>query len=787
MKVHAPSNYMPDRILEKDDATTVMISADHKAEGTAQGSTGDRIHAHYAIRDRIGDGGMGIVYLAKDRKLDRYVAIKRLNNKALSVPSLRRRFLQEARSVAALNHVNIIHVYAWGEDDEGPYIVMEYVSGPPRETIGWPSDQGYPQPPFSLEQRVSSQGQLGLDDAIELIIKIGQAVSYAHANNVIHRDIKPANILLTADEQPKIADFGLARLVRAEESKLTMSGEKLLSLGYGAPEQENNAGLSDERSDIYGLGALLYFAITGQNPRYFRDSDIPSPLRDVLSKAMATDREKRWQTAQSFTEALGAILEHKNDNQPTVKTTWRCKWCDTVNPLSLRYCGECGWDGAEECAECGQRTFFGVQFCGKCGADARSYEAIQMIIARMEKFMQQRQFEKVLSFAGRTLGFEPAGETGHALLKRMQSLREEAEKAIARCERLRERIGIELQSQNYERAKAQIEKYRELSTDSNEFEEELSRLPALLLDRDLARAKTAMRNKDRDTAAEICRKIISRYPENRECTVLLRKIRAYNTNAHMHKFLVLGVLAIILYVLSLPPILRLNPKLLRSNFWRHNFFGPAIVLYNESGSGPLLTDYASLWGIKEPIGFNPYSHPAEEAEAMIGASETLSPALKNLLKSYNKRIAAIEAKHLQRQKMLPEEYLRALDDFKEQRRNAGDFEGWELARRERDRFVRERTLSPTGGVGGSIELSGMRAKHLEKWENLADDHAGRIVKATEKILTKLKEKLSVKTKSGDMDEARRINAEITRITSNAVYISAKKRLERSPRSRHEIP
>ncbi len=776
MKVSAPSIYVPDETLEEDDATTVIISADQEAESKTQCGSGARILAHYAVRDKIGDGGMGVVYLAKDLKLDRFVAIKRLNAKALSGPLLKRRFLQEARAVAALNHVNIIHIYARGEDADGPYIVMEYVSGPPRETSGWPREQGYPPPPFSLEQRVSRQGQLGLDDAIELVIKVGQAISYAHANNVIHRDIKPANILLDANEQPKIVDFGLARLIRKEESKITMSGEKLLSLGYGAPEQEFNAGLADERSDIYGLGALLYFAITGQNPRYFRDSDIPSPLRDVLSKAMATDREKRWQTAQSFTEALNTILAQKNDKQPTVKTTWRCKWCDTVNPLSLRYCGECGWDGAEDCAECGQRTFFGVQFCGECGADARGYEAIQMIISRMEKCMQEREFEQVLSFAGRTLGFEPAGETGHALLKHMQSLREKAENAIARREHLRGRIKIELQSQNYERAKMQIEEYRGLSTDCSEFEEELSRLPALLLDRDLTRAKTAMRNKDRRTAAEICQKILSKYPEHRDCSVILRRIRSYYANTRILQCLVLLVLTGLLYVLSLPPILRVNPEILRSNFWLQDFFRPAIMLYATSRPEPLLTDYAALWGIKESIKLNSEKTPSEVVEAITTDVEPFIPELDNLLKKYNERVIEIETDYLQRQKRWPGEYLLALDALTEQRRSAGDFEGWEHTRRERERFVLERTLTRSGISDSQPELSELQIQHLGKKENLADDRARKIVRETEKILTNLKRQLSEKTKSGNMDAATRINAEIRRIRSSTTYTPAKKRM-----------
>ena len=284
----------------------------------------DKLFDQYTIYSKIGNGGMGVVYLARDRRLGRFVAIKRLNSQAQSIPSLRQRFLHEARAVATLSHVHIVHIYALGEDEDGPFIVMEYVAGPDETDVKKEASAGglvQPNPPLTLEQYVSRHGQLSTDEAVELLLKIGRAVAYAHASGVIHRDLKPSNVLLDKSNEPKIVDFGLARLMRKEESKLTVPGEKLLSLGYGAPEQESDASLSDERADVYGLGALLYFAITGQNPRYFREQDVPVPLRDVVVKALATDREQRWQSSVAFNEALHHIQTKTRVETPTVKTT----------------------------------------------------------------------------------------------------------------------------------------------------------------------------------------------------------------------------------------------------------------------------------------------------------------------------------------------------------------------------------------------------------------------------------------------------------------------------------
>ena len=137
----------------------------------------------YAICGKIGDGGMGIVYLAKDRRLGRYVAVKRLNEKALADPVLRSRFLHEARAVAALNHAYIVHIYALGEDVLGPYIVMEYVSGPAQTEIVRQDDTNAAPPPnMTLEQFIARNGPMTAEEAVTMILKIARTMVYAHSS-----------------------------------------------------------------------------------------------------------------------------------------------------------------------------------------------------------------------------------------------------------------------------------------------------------------------------------------------------------------------------------------------------------------------------------------------------------------------------------------------------------------------------------------------------------------------------------------------------------------------------
>ncbi|NQT91540.1 MAG: protein kinase, partial [Lentisphaerae bacterium] len=239
------------------------------ASSSSDAAPGESLRSQYSIVEKIGEGGMGVVYLGQDRKLGRYVAIKRLHKTNLADPHVRERFFREAKAVAALNHIHIVHIYTLAEDEDGPYIVMEYVPGPRDASLN-----KVPPHPFTLADCVHSGGPLGVSEALGLLLKVCGAVEYAHSCGVIHRDLKPSNVLLSEHREPKLVDFGLARQMSSPDDRITVPGEKMLSLGYGAPEQEADAGTADERADVYGLGGLIYFSVTGKNPRYFRESDL---------------------------------------------------------------------------------------------------------------------------------------------------------------------------------------------------------------------------------------------------------------------------------------------------------------------------------------------------------------------------------------------------------------------------------------------------------------------------------------------------------------------------------
>src|SRR5918993_4187454 len=203
----------------------------------------------------LGTGGMGEVYLARDRQLDRSIAVKVLRTD-LANPHRLLRFLQEARAASALSHPNICHIYQLGEAHDGVlYIAMEYVDG---ETLG--------------ERLLSTR--VALRDALDIAIQIADALDAAHAAGIVHRDIKPANVMLRRDGLVKVLDFGLAKLVPAVTGKsarvdtqtpTSESGALIGTIDYMAPEQARGRAV-DARADIWSLGVVLFEMVAGRPP-----------------------------------------------------------------------------------------------------------------------------------------------------------------------------------------------------------------------------------------------------------------------------------------------------------------------------------------------------------------------------------------------------------------------------------------------------------------------------------------------------------------------------------------
>jgi len=264
---------------------------------------GKMLDNRYEIMERIGTGGMAVVYKAKCHRLNRLVAIKILKSDLAQDEDFRRRFNAESQAVAQLSHPNIVSVYDVSKGGDTEYIVMELIDG------------------ITLKQYMEKRGQLNWRESLHFITQIMRGLSHAHSRGIVHRDIKPQNIMVLRDGSVKVADFGIACL---ENSAQTLTQEALGSVHYISPEQARGD-RTDARSDIYSAGVVLYEMLTNRlpfegdsavsvaiqhlssiplAPREI-NSEIPGPLELICMKAMAPDLERRYPSA----EAMIADLE----------------------------------------------------------------------------------------------------------------------------------------------------------------------------------------------------------------------------------------------------------------------------------------------------------------------------------------------------------------------------------------------------------------------------------------------------------------------------------------------
>src|SRR5215469_7135401 len=225
---------------------------------------GDTV-SHYRIVEKIGEGGMGVVYLAHDDRLDRNVALKLLPPLATTNESARKLFCKEALTLAKLNHPNIATVHDFDRDKTIDFLVSEYVSGPRLDDI-------------------LASGPLPEKQVLRLGMQLAEGLAAAHEHGVVHRDLKPANLRLTPDGRLKILDFGLAKLFHpGESSDVTLSVDDTSSFSgtvpYMAPEQLRNDP-PDPRTDIYSAGAVLYQCATGQ--RAFPENQLAKLISSIL-------------------------------------------------------------------------------------------------------------------------------------------------------------------------------------------------------------------------------------------------------------------------------------------------------------------------------------------------------------------------------------------------------------------------------------------------------------------------------------------------------------------------
>jgi eukaryotic-like serine/threonine-protein kinase len=273
---------------------------------------------NYRITSVLGEGGMGIVYKAFDLKLERYVAIKILSQKAVTNPQFVERFKREAKNQAQLSHPNIVPVYGFANDQNLLGFVMEYVNG---ET---------------LEDRIERLGRFTLYDALQVMKQVLAGAEYAHSKGFVHRDLKPSNIIFTQDGIAKIMDFGISKSIY-DNKNVTKSGVKIGTLLYMSPEQIK-AYEPTPQSDVYALGIIFYEMLTGKNP-FDSNSDfqimeahlkkypprLSSLLRDfpeevdrIIFNAIAKSTDKRYPDAQVFYEDVDQeIVRMKSEQRRT--------------------------------------------------------------------------------------------------------------------------------------------------------------------------------------------------------------------------------------------------------------------------------------------------------------------------------------------------------------------------------------------------------------------------------------------------------------------------------------
>ncbi len=265
--------------------------ADDDRPTTPGGVPGSLGRGRYRVESRIGSGGMGLVFAARDTALERRVAIKMLGDTLSADEEARRRFDREARATAQLNHPNVIQVYDVGEEAGRPYLVMELVDGP------------------SLSERLRDRGRLEPETVAAAARDALAGLSAAHAAGLLHRDLKPANLLQTRSGEIKVGDFGIA--VAGDASELTQTGMIVGTLDYLAPERRQGADATVQ-SDLYALGATLQHLLTGRPPggeTPGHPPGTPAGLRRLISRCTAPRPADRPASAAD----ARALLDGRDD------------------------------------------------------------------------------------------------------------------------------------------------------------------------------------------------------------------------------------------------------------------------------------------------------------------------------------------------------------------------------------------------------------------------------------------------------------------------------------------
>ncbi len=289
--------------------------------------------SHYEITDKLGSGGMGDVYLARDRNLGRQVALKFLPDHLSADSSFRDRFTREARAAASLSHPNVVTIYEVGEVNERVFMAMEYVDG-------------------TTLRELMDKGELSLDDCLDIVMQVCDGLAAAHAFRTVHRDVKPLNILVDRTRRVRILDFGLAKT--EGDQQLTQAGVTLGTVSYMSPEQGAGREI-DHRSDIFSLGVVLYEMVTGKLPFHADNmpatihsilhdhpptlvsckADLPHALQAIIDRALAKSPDDRFKDLGEFRKELVKVRRGPESTQTVAIATMPAK--AAVKSLAVLY------------------------------------------------------------------------------------------------------------------------------------------------------------------------------------------------------------------------------------------------------------------------------------------------------------------------------------------------------------------------------------------------------------------------------------------------------------------
>ena len=348
-----------DRTISEDQTRTGdVIATDPQSigeEGTRSNENEDSDFSSFGEQDlsnryqqgkMLGSGGMGEVFLAQDSKLNRPVAMKRIKGSSENIKNVLKRFEIEAKSIAQINHSNVVHLYDYGIDSEGPFIILEFVEG------------------GTLKEKLDAE-KMSLETAIEITSQLCEGLAKAHSIEIIHRDIKPSNILLSLDGSPKLTDFGLARN-QVSDSGHTKSGVVFGTPDFMSPEQRKDARDTDERSDLWSLGATFYQMITGKSPKVIRLDLLPARVAIVIGKVLEENKNDRYQSALEFRDALEECREVDPFGIIDIDSG-KCQNCRTKNELGRQFCRNCAASLTANCMNCGKTIPVWDEVCDGCG------------------------------------------------------------------------------------------------------------------------------------------------------------------------------------------------------------------------------------------------------------------------------------------------------------------------------------------------------------------------------------------------------------------------------------